>query len=288
MESEQPTVVVTGVTGFLGSWLTYELLKDGRFKVRATMRNKEDSLKVDLLRQGFGKLFDDLELVSADLSEDKSIDACIQGCTYVFHVATPFPVTSPKNDDELIKPAVDGAESIVKACDKHGVKRLIFTSTIGTMDDWSKRDETIDETSIAPVTKTMIPYVKSKIYAERKIQDCVKEINKNRNAAKKDELDLVIINSSYIQGPLIVKCSGPSQQMISGIMTGKLKRIPPYHVKGIDVRDLAQCHIKGLEIEPGKRYATVAGEAFFKEMAGWIKKKYKKYGYRVTTKEASN
>jgi len=288
MENSKPTVVVTGVTGFLGSWLTYQLLEDGRFNVRATMRDSKDEKKIDNIRQGFGKHFDNLELVTADMSDDKSLEDSIVGCTYVFHVATPFPATSPKNEDEVIKPAVDGARSIVNACDKHGVKRLIFTSTIGTMDDWSKRDQTIDETNIAPITKTMIPYVKSKIYAEQKIQELVKELNENRRSANKDELDLVIINSSFIQGPMIIKCSGPSQQVVSGIMTGKAKRVAPYHVKGIDVRDLAIAHIKGIEIEPGKRYATVAGEAFFKEMAEWIKEKYGKYGYKVTTKVASN
>jgi dihydroflavonol-4-reductase len=278
-------VVVTGVTGFLGSWLTYMLIENGSYSVRATMRNSKDQSKLDKIKGGFKEKFDKLELVEADMSDDASIDKAIEGCKYVFHVATPFPAESPSDENELIKPAVNGAESIVKACDKHGVKRLVFTSTIGTMDDWTLGDCEINEECQAPIDDDTIPYVKSKILAENKIQEMVTEINETRKKESKPELELVIINPSFIQGPLIIECSGASQQLVSGIMTGKIPQVPPYHLKGIDVRDLALAHIKGLEIEPYKRYAMIAGESTFAGYGEWIKERYGKYGYDVTTKE---
>ena len=88
---EKPLVVVTGITGYIGSWVTLKALQDGGYRVRGTVRDKTNAAKLDPLKAAFGEeLFGKLELVEADLLDEASIGAAIEGATYVLHVASPY------------------------------------------------------------------------------------------------------------------------------------------------------------------------------------------------------
>ena len=134
MEANKPIVVITGVSGYVGSQVCMSFLKHGGFKVRGTVRSTKNPAKIEPLKKAFGEdLFKDLELVEADLMNEASIiDAC-EGCKYVVHTASPFPVKQPKNEDELIKPAVDGTLAAMKGALKHKCTRVVITSSIAAI-----------------------------------------------------------------------------------------------------------------------------------------------------------
>ena len=111
----QQRVTITGISGYLGSQVCLHFLKDGSFKVRGTVRSIAKAEKIEPLKKAFGTLFDDLELVEADLLNEKSImDAC-QGSDVIVHTASPFPLATPDDEQELIKPAVEGTLAVMKA-----------------------------------------------------------------------------------------------------------------------------------------------------------------------------
>ena len=67
--------------------------------------------------------------VEADLNSDAGWDKAVVGAEYVLHVPSPVPVTDPKNDDELVRPARDGTLRLLKAARDAGVKRVVMTSS---------------------------------------------------------------------------------------------------------------------------------------------------------------
>jgi nucleoside-diphosphate-sugar epimerase len=100
MESSTlPTVVITGITGFIGSRVCHTFLKHGGFKVRGTVRSTKNPAKMEPLKKAYGEeLFAQLELVEADLLNEESMFKAIEGATYVVHTASPFPLVEPKDE----------------------------------------------------------------------------------------------------------------------------------------------------------------------------------------------
>jgi dihydroflavonol-4-reductase len=133
VESTKKKVVITGVSGFLGSTVTKQFLEDGTYTVRGTVRDTKNEKKIAPLRKAFGDRFNDLELVEADLLKPDSITAAIEGCDFVVHTASPFVIAQPKNENDLITPAVEGTLAVMRACHKFKVKRVVITSSIATI-----------------------------------------------------------------------------------------------------------------------------------------------------------
>jgi nucleoside-diphosphate-sugar epimerase len=113
--------------------VTDYFLKDGTFAVRGTVRDKNNEKKLAPLRKAFGENFNKIELAEADLLKPDTIDTAIAGCDYVVHTASPFPIEQPKNEDVLIKPAVEGTLSVMRAAHKHRVKRVVITSSCASI-----------------------------------------------------------------------------------------------------------------------------------------------------------
>lgn len=105
-KSGKPIVLITGVSGYLGSHVANVFLRDGSFEVRGTVRDMKNSKKIEPLKKAFGDLFSILTLVEADLTNENSIIDAIAGASFVVHTASPFPLSTPKNEMELIVPAV--------------------------------------------------------------------------------------------------------------------------------------------------------------------------------------
>jgi dihydroflavonol-4-reductase len=89
-EADKPIMTLTGISGYIGSVTALQLLQDGSYKIRGTVRDKNNEAKIAPLREAFGDLFNQLELVEADLLNEESLVAAIAGSTYVCHVASPF------------------------------------------------------------------------------------------------------------------------------------------------------------------------------------------------------
>src|SRR5205814_2295437 len=129
----RPLILVTGATGYIAGHCIRELLEHG-YRVRGTVRSLADPKKTEHLRRMGAELGTTIDLVEADLTSDRGWREAVAGCTYVQHVASPFPAEVPKDENELIRPAVDGALRVLRACADAGmVKRVVMTSSVAAV-----------------------------------------------------------------------------------------------------------------------------------------------------------
>src|SRR5574338_156021 len=126
-------VLVTGGTGFIGSHCIVQLLQQG-YQVRTTVRNlaREEEVR-EMVRVAGVEPGVQLEFFAADLMKDDGWAEAVAGCTYVLHVASPFPSGVPKHEDDLIIPARDGALRVLRAARDAGVKRVVLTSSFAAI-----------------------------------------------------------------------------------------------------------------------------------------------------------
>lgn len=125
-------VLVTGISGYVGLHCAVELLKNG-YSVKGSIRNMAKEEKV---RNDISKVIDpknNLEFCQLDLLKDDGWDKAMEGVDFVLHVASPFIATEPKDENELIKPAVEGTLRTLNAAKKAGIKRVVLTSSMGSM-----------------------------------------------------------------------------------------------------------------------------------------------------------
>src|SRR5262245_57606386 len=138
-------VAVSGASGFIALHCVRELLERG-FRVRGTVRSlgSEGKLRKALLPLEPG---DRLSFVEADLTSDRGWDAALAGATYVLHVASPLPKAPPKDDDELIRPAREGALRVLGAASRAGVRRVVMTSSMAAVASGRRGEEHVFDES---------------------------------------------------------------------------------------------------------------------------------------------
>ena len=169
MESQRTIhkVVITGISGFVGSQVCKSFLEDGTFTVRGTVRDKNNKARMAPIEIGLGEFFNQLDLVNADLLDAESLDLAIKGQDYVIHTASPFPAAHPKDDNDIIKPAVEGTLAVMRAAHKHKVKRVVITSSVAAIMAHlpENRKDLYDENDWSELAACS-PYDKSKTLAE--------------------------------------------------------------------------------------------------------------------------
>jgi dihydroflavonol-4-reductase len=170
-------VLVTGGTGFVGAHCLIQLLGAGH-ETRATVRNlaRETDVRAMLRQGGAGEVGERLTVIRADLNADPGWAEAAAGCDTVLHVASPFPSTVPKDENELIAPARDGALRVLRAARDAGVKRVVLTSSFAAIGYGAPKDRTAvfteeDWTNLND--PTVQPYPKSKTIAERAAWDFI-------------------------------------------------------------------------------------------------------------------
>ena len=197
---DKEIVTITGISGFLGSQVCLQFLQDGCYKVRGTVRSKTNEKKIGPLRQAFGELFDQLELVEADLTKPESITKALEGTNYVVHTASPFWVQEPKNKDDMIKPAVEGTMCVCRAAAANKVKRIVLTSsTVSVMERKDFKDGKVFTKDDWSEVECCGVYSESKVLAEKAAWDHQKSL------PEEDRYELVVCNPGLIFGPSLVK-----------------------------------------------------------------------------------
>lgn len=243
-------VLLTGITGYIGQHCAAELLKQG-FEVVGTIRSrsKADATKNALARAAS---VERLSLAEADLLSDDGWGEATEGCSFVMHVASPFAMAEPKDENELIAPAVEGTKRVVAAAQRAGVKRLVLTSSTFAVVA-GKNSGTYGPDSWSDTGAAIGAYAKSKTLAERAAWQ----------AAEGGTMELVVLNPGAVFGPSLgATIDGQSVAMISDLIAGKMPMIPDVAMGMIDVRDVAQLHVKALTAPgaAGKRFIAASAD----------------------------
>ena len=276
-------VLLTGISGYIANHCAVELLKNG-YSVRGSLRSFSKKEKViDAISREIGPK-DNLEFCELDLLNDKGWDKAMEGCEFVLHVASPFEMIEPKDENEYIRPAVDGTLRALKAAKKSGVKRVVLTSSMVSMLGDADKSINIDYNSWTNVkAKNISAYAKSKTLAEKSAWDFIKKQN------KENPMQLSVVNPGPVFGPTISgDLGGASMGMFKNMIVGKMPMVPKSSINMSDVRDVAKIHVLALENKNanGKRFIVTTEKPYsFQELAQILKSN----GYdKVSTKLAPN
>jgi len=273
-------VLVTGISGFVGQHCAAELLKKG-YSVRGSVRNLS---KTEEVVKGISKEIDpkgNLEFCELDLMKEAGWDKAMEGCDYVLHVASPFVVKVPKDENELIKPAVEGTLRALKAAKNAGVKRVILTSSTAAMQGGQNGLIKINQDSWTDINeKTVTAYFKSKTLAEKTAWEFIE----NQNGGIK--LELVVVNPGPIYGPTLTgNLDNEAMGFFKKLIKGQVPMLPQAYSVMSDVRDIASIHVAALENEKanGKRFIVTTEKAHaIQEIATILKSNgYKKVSTKI-------
>ncbi len=236
------TVLVTGATGFVGAHLVRALLARAvqvRCLVRATSRC--DNL------EGLA-----VERVTGDLCDGAAVAAAVRGCQVVYHCAAEYRLSGEAGD--IHRHNVDGTRNVLRAAAEAQVRRVVHTSTVGTLG--IERDGGVATEATPVCLDDMVgPYKRSKFLAEREAE-----------AWARRGLPVVIVNPSTPIGDLDIKPT-PTGQIVVNFLR---RRMPAYVETGlnfVDVRDVAVGHILAAERgAPGEKYILGHQNLTLKEM----------------------
>jgi dihydroflavonol-4-reductase len=277
------TVMVTGGSGYLGSWCVIELLRRG-YAVRTTVRDLSREAEVRTAIAGEVDPGDRLTFHAADLLDDGGWAEAIAGCDYVLHVASPFPPQQPKDPDELIVPARDGTLRVLGASLDSGVERIVVTSSVAAVTAGTKA---ISGRPLAegdwsdPDNPRMTPYARSKTIAERAAWDFMAE----RGATEK----LAAVNPGAIIGPVLSEDRSYSLQAIERLLGG-MPGVPRIGFSFVDVRDVADLEIRAMT-DPaagGRRFIAVHSFMWMSEVAAVLRDRLGEGAAKVPTRSVPN
>jgi dihydroflavonol-4-reductase len=270
-------VLLTGASGYIGKHITLQLLNQG-YQVRASVRSLSKSAQVrDAVAPHLldsSNLESRLTFVELDLEKDSGWDAALSGVDVLMHTASPFPLASPKDEDELIRPAVDGTLRALKAAKSAGIKRVILTSSMAAIygrelpAGASEYDETMWTDVTHPVGR--VAYTKSKTLAEKAAWDYIK--------SSAPEIALTTINPVLVLGAPLDKNFGSSISVIERILNGKDPMLPDLRFAIVDVRDVAKMHVDSIKVDAtkGERILASSETKSFVEIAKLLKSIYPK------------
>ncbi len=234
------TVLLTGVTGFIAKRIAFDLLEAG-YSVRGSLRStrRADEVRAALRdKLSDPAALDRLSFAELDLAEDAGWTEAMEGIDAVLHTASPFPLASPKDENDLIVPAVEGTLRALRAAQEAGVTRIVLTSSVAAVEakdfsgplteaDWSDTDH-----------PRSTAYYKSKTLAERAAWDFVKT---------HPEMQLTTINPALVLGSPMDANYGASLSVIERILSGTDPMLPDLGFGIVDVADISAMHIAAME-----------------------------------------
>ena len=256
------TVLVTGGTGFIGLHCLQQLLDKG-YKVRTTIRSVSRKQEVMDAMKKHSSNCENLEFFIADLLNDDGWSEAVNGSKYVLHVASPFFLGEPENEDVFIKPAVEGTLRVLKACADADVQKVVLTSSFAAVGYGHPREkEVYTEEDWSSVDGEISPYANSKTLAEKAAWEFVENLEESK------KFELTVINPVAVTGPMLTSDIGSSNDFLLKLISGSMPACPKIHMGYIDVRDVAKAHIFSMTEEKtnGERIIVSENEMFFAEV----------------------
>lgn len=274
-------VLVTGASGYIGGHCVVELLRHG-YRVRGTVRNARKRKAVEGLAAHVSGSEGRFEVVEADLAVDAGWADAVRGCTYIQHVASPFPSSEPDDEMEIVGPAVEGTKRVLAAAaSTGGVRRVVLTSSVAavaygldrpahhlyTEKDWSDPDR-------------CNAYQKSKTLAERAAWDFVASV------PAEHRFELAVINPGFVVGPMLDADVQTSGEVVKRLLRRELPGCPRLGFAVVDVRDIAMAHRLAMEKPDaaGKRFICAGDHYWVRDLAEVLATEFGPLGYRVPTR----
>lgn len=242
------TVLVTGGSGYIAGETIRQLLAQG-WTVHTTVRNLSRETE---LRPQLGGTPETLRFFAADLTSDSGWAQAMAGCTHLCHMASPFPAGVPRDENELIVPAREGALRVLRFAKAAGASRVVLTSSAAAIAYGHSAGKTqYDERDWTnPDAPGVQPYVKSKTLAERAARDWI--------AAEGGDMAFCTVNPVAVLGPVASNDFAASVEVFEQLLSGKVPACPDVGFCLVDVRDVAALHVLALEAPAD----TVRGERF--------------------------
>ncbi|GAB3277498.1 aldehyde reductase [Larkinella harenae] len=251
------------------------------YLVKTTLRSiDKKNVLIQMLKTGGITSFDNLAFIQTDLATDANWDQAMSGCHYVLHIASPTHAGAKASEEEMLSPAVEGTLRVLKAARDAGVKRVVMTSSFGAVGFSNKKRnaETTEADWTDPNEKGLSAYEKSKALAERVAWNFIQQEGRG--------LELVTINPVAIFGPSLGASKSPSLGILTFLLEGSRKAIPNIELNVVDVRDVADLHIRAMTTPEakGQRFiATSDGKISMPEIAQLLKKKVPGVAQKVPT-----
>lgn len=276
--------LVTGVSGYLASWVAKDLLDQG-FRVRGTIRNLQDKSRIQILE----KLLPGIELVAADLRAEEGWAAAVEGCDWVFHVASPQAV---KTEKDRTGGAVSGMKYLLGAAfNSNSVRKIVLTSSEAAIayghprskqhfdeSDWTNLDNIKGNGMGAD-------YFRSKTLAERLAWEWA-----NDRARNLRQIPIASVNPSFILGPSLVPWGRYSLKSFLDMIQGKIPVMLDMNMRMVDVRDCAQMHIAVMQNPQanGQRHLSFAVNGRMIDIANIVRRDYPHLGFTPAKKITPN
>ncbi|OOQ86714.1 NAD-dependent epimerase/dehydratase [Penicillium brasilianum] len=283
MASSNESVLVTGGSGFIGTQCIIHGLTAG-YRVKATVRslNRKETV-LQMLQVAGAPNPENVSFVEADLTKDDGWKEAVQDCTYVLHVASPFPAEAPKNENDLIIPARDGTLRVLRAARDAGVKRVVVTSSYAAIGHGHRNRDPTKPFTEQDWTDVDGPgvgaYEKSKTLAERAAWDFIEKEGGN--------LELSVVNPANVMGPVLGSDISTSIEVASRMLSGAVPGCPNIEFGIVDVRDVADLHLLAMAHPKakGERFLCMAPPAMsIKDMALTLRERLGPKARKVPTR----
>ncbi|ORA35899.1 NAD-dependent epimerase/dehydratase family protein [Mycobacterium aquaticum] len=251
-EGAHRTVLVTGGSGYLASWTIVELLRRA-YRVRATIRRSTREAEVREMVAGQTGSTDRLTFFEADPVADRGWAEAAEGADYVLHLASPMPIGEYRGTD-LIGPALSGTRRVLVAAHAAGVQRVVVTSSV---------EAALPETPGAVATESLwtiasdspeYEYRRAKTLAEQEVWEFVR--------AHGTAMEATTVLPAFMQGPVLGSDYSGSVSVIATLLSGKLPAIPRVGWDVVDVRDIADLHIRAMT-SPSAAFERFIGSGEF-------------------------
>lgn len=283
-------LLITGVSGFLGSWIAKKALETGNYDIVATVQDAKNEERVKILSDAFGDDFNKMTLVSMKLEDEDQVKEAVKGCKYIIHSASPFFLETPGDYKEsVLKPAKEGLKNILEQARESGtVERVVYTSSSICVTDQAKGEKTFGPDDYTEENSQMNAYYISKIQGEA----YVKEFLKAQEESKDDKLrkiEVVTLCPGVIIGETFLKnIKGAILELFSGFITKTHLDAPQIYAPHTDVQDAAEAHVKAVTMAKANGRYPIAGKTYkYAEYFNWAIKHFEKQGYKLTCSELS-